>query len=361
MSPTSLTITTPATLELIHLHLLSLGLSSSALALQKETGLGLTCSVLPLGQLCRKGKWGEVLKALDRLDGETVRRSIPTDLVLDVREMTVLELLEAGDVKMAKLALRAFDGGEGGFEGERKGRIDRAFVAGEKEMKEGDGAGFYGTEGRPGMTKQGRREEIGEALSDLVPAAPVDRLATLLAQAVKWQTHTGTLPSLPPNDFSDASSLLPPTFDIVNGTPPLHALSPNPPGTDPSLPPSLNNPSAPPADKPPSKQYGVVKFTKGTHCETATFLPTGLGLLTGSTDGFVEIYDPSTCKPSTLFKHQAEEEVMLHENGGVLSVVCSGDGEMCATGDETGELLIVYRGCSLSEGVPCNPNSPSLS
>jgi len=315
-------------IELIQLHLLSLGLTTSAMALNKESNVGLSCSILPLQQLAHTGAWGEVLTSLDRLD-VAKRAALPPDLILDVQEMTVLELIESGDLQMAKLAIRALDGGDNIFIEERKQRIDTAFVSLKEIQDSQQSATFYGTITNPSYTKQLRRDAIGQDLASHVPVAPTDRLVTLLTQSIKWQKHTGTLPTLRPVDSDDPAAKTP-QYDLVNGNPPESATETkggNKGGTNKSAPQAL--------DRAPSQQYGVIKFSKKTHAESATFLPDGAGLVTGSTDGFVEVYDHTTCKLNMDFAYQANEEIMLHDTN-VLSITYSADGEMIATGDSKG-------------------------
>jgi hypothetical protein len=79
--------------------------------------------------------------------------AIPQDLLLDVKEMTILELCEV-DQKMAMLAFRALDNGENIFSGEAKVRVDRALMSASSVS--------YGS--KSGVTKQGRRDAIGKKL-----------------------------------------------------------------------------------------------------------------------------------------------------------------------------------------------------
>jgi len=250
---------------------------------------------------------------LNRLD-DNVMDSIPQDLLVEVKEMTVLELCEV-DQKMAMLAFRALDNGENIFKGDQRIRVDRALMSA-KEVSYGGG---------DGVTKQSRRDSIGKRLEKYIPTAPSDRLTSLITQALQWQRHTGTLPLTDPREHDDPSVIVPASFDLVTGLPPTFATE---------APDTLTKRSD--ADIFPSQQYGVVKFSKKTHAETVSFLPDGSGILTGSTDGFVEVWNHTTCKLRTEdLPYQANDEIMLHDTN-VLSVCSSPDGTMLGTGDSTG-------------------------
>jgi WD40 repeat-containing protein SMU1 len=327
----SVSIPSPSILHLISLHLLSLGLTNTATQLQSESGVGLPCSVLPVKELCRKGSWGEVLAAINRLD-KTLVEQVPADVILDVQEMTVLELLESSEMEMAKLMIRSFDSsGDGAFEGERKQRIDMAFVS-NREMADGgaaQSARFYGTSANPTLTKQQRRDYVGTVLAEYVPTAPEDRLVTLLNQAVKWQQYTGTLPALKP--VLDEVKMAP-EYDLVVGSPPAHAAATS----------AATASSAPAStiDRSVATQYGVIKSSKKVYPSVTMFLPSGAGIVTASSDGFVEIYDTATCKlDRTNYAFQARDEIMLHD-ASVVALAMSNDGEMLASGDITGCIKI---------------------
>lgn len=306
-------------LQLISLHLISCGYTGAADALQAESRVGLPGTVQPIKQSCSHGRWGQVLQDINRLD-EAVLDRIPDALLLEVKEMAVLEMCEV-DRAAALLCYRALDNGRGIFRGEQKSRVDRAVGI--------DGASApsqvcYGSVGKKTASMQDRRDDIGNRLGRHVPTAPEGRLMSLIGQAMQWQRHTGTIPVADQAENDDPAQTFPMSFDLVTGKPPDFATQ------------RPGNPALAKVDAAPTQQYGVVKFAKKTCPQTCAFLPDGSSLLTGSSDGFVEVWDYTTCKLRVHdLPYQAKDEIMLH-NCKVLSVCCSRDATMLGTGDEEG-------------------------
>jgi WD40 repeat-containing protein SMU1 len=92
-------------------------------------------------------------------------------------------------------------------------------------------------------------------------------------------------------------------------------------------------------EKIPQKQAGVIKFSPESHPETCIFAPDGSGLVTGSVDGFIEVWDVDQCRLRKDLDYQAKDELMMHEEP-VLCTTFNRDGELLATGSQDGKVKI---------------------
>lgn len=157
-------------------------------------------------------------------------------------------------------------------------------------------------------SKEGRRTEIAELLACEVSAVPPSRLLTLINHALKYQENEGLLVTQGSN-----------SYDLFRGGRRLLQKDGD--------------------DMFPSKLFGVIKFTVGSHPECAVFSFDGSSLVTGSADGFIEVWDFDTCKIRLDLEYQAKDELMMHDS----SVICScfsKDSEYLATGSLSGQAKV---------------------
>lgn len=89
----------------------------------------------------------------------------------------------------------------------------------------------------------------------------------------------------------------------------------------------------------PSQQDITIKFGAKSYPECALFLPDGTGFVTGSADGFIEVWDVWTGSLKSDLSYQASEKFMTHESS-VLSIAISHDGQLLASGSKDGEIKI---------------------
>ncbi|XRA96467.1 WD40 repeat-containing protein SMU1 [Pycnococcus provasolii] len=82
-----------------------------------------------------------------------------------------------------------------------------------------------------------------------------------------------------------------------------------------------------------------IKFGTDSHPTCASYSPDGFFIATGSSDGFVEIWDARTCKLATSLDYQKRDEMLAH-NARITCVAFSRDGELLASGDASGTLKV---------------------
>eukprot|EP00980_Cylindrotheca_fusiformis_P016661 scaffold5008_cov54-Cylindrotheca_fusiformis.AAC.1 len=182
-----------------------------------------------------------------------------------------------------------------------------------------------------------RRERLAQELQNQ-PQVPMNRLPILLQQAMKWQAHTGQLPWIREvyEDDDEGEDLDDPTvmkekkkkrkrkrkhLDLVMGS---AAADTNVIVGDPDHDDDGN------FEPIVQSVYEKVKFGKSATCESAVFF--SKGLITSSSDGLIEVWNPSYSDLNTADFPFQKDSVMGHDSA-ILCLKLSNDSELLASGD----------------------------
>lgn len=288
----------------------------AALAEETQCALNTVDSVEGFVGDIRNGRWDLVLPQV-----ATMR--LPKRKLEDLYEQVAVETMESNEVDAARALLResVTMTTMRAEQPERHARLERALERAVAERL--DAASAY----PDGSSREKRRTAVARALESEVSAAPPSRLLALIGQALKWQTHAG---SLRPGD----------AFDVFRGE--ARAVVDE-------------------EERCPTDLSAIIELGKKNHAEAVAASPDGRSLAVGSSDGFVEVYDWATGALRMDLPYQAESLLMMHDDA-VLAVAFSRDGDMLASGSRDGKIKVwrVSTGACLrkfdrahAEGVTC--------
>jgi len=268
------------------------GLYRTLQALQEESRVTLNTvdSLDGLMSDINKGQWDVVLQAVSYL-------SMPDNVLQDLYVQVILELAEAREIDTAQTLLK-----ETAPMIAMKQDAPERFLRLEALLRKNF---FDPREGFDGMPKEKRRSEIAQAMSKHIQVASPSRLLALVGQALKWQQHAGILP---PNT----------RIDVFRGV-----------AAD----------AAEEKEQVPTMIAKTVKFGEKSHPECACFSPDGQYCVSGSVDGFVEVWDYQTAMLRKDLSYQEEGSFMMHEKA-VIGIAFSKDSELLATGSQDGQLKV---------------------
>lgn len=223
--------------------------------------------------------------------------------------------------------------------------------------------------GPSNQTQQKRRHFISKLLSRHVPDAPMGRLTSLLQQSVKWQCHTGAFPTVQrlfqdqvenDDDNDDGGKKKKKKrktpeqkFDLVLGNVDLVGST----DSKKHKRKSASTKEGRIVERIPSRAKQTIRLGKKSYIESAIFLPDGRGLVTGSSDGFIEVWgerrsgdnessnsllqndiDFEKLQTSDLL-YQKNDELMMQDSS-ILAMDVSHDGTMLASASSYGDVCV---------------------
>lgn len=275
-------------------------LKSSFQTLQQESGI--TLNILDdidtfLSDI-QYGRWETVLPLLSQI-------SLPKDKIATLYEHIIFELLEHRENELAREILKLpniFDC----LKDEQYARYARLENLCHRPI-----GTFHFSDAfeNSKITKDIRRLELVESIQSEIARIPPSRLLSIIGQSLKYQISQGLLPeNISNNNYDllrDDRKVLKKDID----------------------------------EKVSKKLFGQIKFDSDSHPETSIFAPDGSCLVTGSIDGFVEVWDYESCKLRTDLDYQARDELMMHEDA-ILCCSFSKDSKYLVTGSQSGQLKI---------------------
>ncbi|KAH8094312.1 hypothetical protein JL720_4308 [Aureococcus anophagefferens] len=169
---------------------------------------------------------------------------------------------------------------------EARGAEPERFLRLERAVGRAAATGGYGGEAPwpRGETRESRRAAVADDVAGAVGAVAPGRLVSLLGMALRWQAHCG--------DLRGSGGR---RVDVFRGD-----------AGDP-----LSRKSE--EERPPKRAAGAVRLGAGSKPLCCAFAPDGSALITGSSDGFVELWDPASCRLRTDLPYQRDDELLMHD------------------------------------------------
>ncbi|KAK2197186.1 bifunctional G-protein beta WD-40 repeat/LIS1 homology motif/WD40 repeat/WD40 repeat-containing protein SMU1/WD40-repeat-containing domain superfamily/Anaphase-promoting complex subunit 4 [Babesia duncani] len=289
-------------IKIILQYLKENGLTRSLWMLQEESGVSLNSvpNVEAVVSDVEAGRWNKVLDAIDTM-------MLSQETLFKLYDQIIRELVDLKESKLAKLLMENVTPllEMRQQEPENYRRLSDLCAnrpANSKEIYAGLSA--LGSQ-HSHLTREKRRTLIGEALKAEIALAPQSRLLALIGNAIKWQHHLGIIPNVD-------------QFDVFKNT---------------------STASDKDTEFCVSTVSKIIRFGDNCNPECVTFTPNGNYLISGSSDGFIEVWNWSLGVLDTDLEYQKKDQFMLHDTL-VVSLAVSRDSEILASGSKDGQIKI---------------------
>lgn len=160
-----------------------------------------------------------------------------------------------------------------------------------------------------GTSKDIRRQEIAIALSSDVTFAEPSRLLGLLSQAIQFQQSHGLL-----TDRAVGAA-----YDLFSGCKRVAKKDTE--------------------DIVVRRAAGVISLTKNARIECCAPSPDGQSIVTGSSDGYIEVWDANTFSLRSDLAYQSQGESMM-QDGAIMCCAFARDSDQLASGNQLGEVKV---------------------
>ena len=285
-------VDTQDVIKLMMQYCIENGMVKTFEALKVETGVSMDTVADKSSFLdsIKNGHWDNVIRTISNI-------TLPSEKLYDLYEHIIIELVEMRETDLARRLLR---------ETNVIHHMQVKDPVRHTQLEHIVGSPFFDVKtSYKNTTKENRRAIISLSLSTEVSTVQPNRLITLLNEALLYERQEGTLPATRQLDLFKGSAIQ--QIDDIE----IH----------------------------PGRSVQSIKFGGKTHAEAAIFSPDGEYFVTGSSDGFIEIWDVETGKIRLDLPYQKSDSFMMHQTG-ILALAFSAESDLLCSGSVDGQIRV---------------------